>query len=341
MLIRKASIQELKEKPTYDLLAKSIYKATTNKINRLLDILNKGDSHIYVAEEGGQRLGILAVITNDRNRFEIQSLFVEEKKRKEGIGRELVNRIVSDNNDPVIVAETDIDAVGFYHSLGFKINSLSEIYHDIKRFNCVYDHRDWRPYPYVDIIRELLAADIRCWVSGGIAIDLYVGHKTREHCDVDISIFRKDQGKMREVLKEWEIYHTHAPGLRYWRDGNFLESIPNIWLRRDKASPWAFEVIFEESIADRWIYRRNPVIQRGIEEIIFTTNDGIPYLRPEIQLLYNGGGSSFRMEKNLDDLRSVLPLLSDVDIEWLVDSLRTSFPKGHEWINMLENRRFE
>ncbi|MBT3274458.1 MAG: GNAT family N-acetyltransferase [Spirochaetales bacterium] len=337
--IRRITAQQLQEKPIYNLIAKSVYKATAEKLSRLIDILKSRNSLIYIAEDCDYLMGIMAAIEDDRQRFEIKALFVNQGKRGKGAGRELVAKLVSDSKDSKIVAETDVEAVQFYHSLGFRIHSLGEKYPGIERFSCIHDHMDWSPCPYVDIIHTLQAADIRCWVSGGIALDLHVGYQTREHHDVDISIFRKDQMVMREVFKDWEIYHTHAPGLRYWHDGNYLEEIPNVWIRGDQKSPWAFEVMFENSVDEEWVYRRNSSIRKAIKDIILTTDDGVPYLRPEIQLLYKGGGSSFREKKNLADLKTMLPLLSGPSIDWLIDSLRADFPEGHEWIHILANSR--
>jgi len=96
-------------------------------------------------------------------------------------------------------------------------------------------------------------------------------------------------------------------------------------------------VLFEESRDGYWVYRRNAAIQRSIKEIGLVTDDGIPYLRPEIQLLYKAGGSSCR-KTDLDDLESVLPALTDEAREWLLISLHTEFPKGHDWIKILNRK---
>lgn len=36
-------------------------------------------------------------------------------------------------------------------------------------------------------------------------IELFIGKETREHKDVDIAIFRKDQLYPKKYLKEWEF----------------------------------------------------------------------------------------------------------------------------------------
>lgn len=149
-----------------------------------------------------------------------------------------------------------------------------------------------------------------------------------------VTILRKDQQRLKTAFAGWEIYNTNAPGLRYWDGEAFLEKIPNVWLRKDRESPWALEVMFQNSRDGQWIYRRNEAIQRKIDDIGFITRDGIPYLRPEIQLLYKGGGSLYR-ETDLDDLKSILPVLSDDSKQWLISALQTEFPDGHDWIDIL------
>ena len=158
----------------------------------------------------------------------MKRLYVRQEFKRTGVGRLLVTKLISENEDSTITAETDDDAVRFYHSLGFRIYSLGEKYPGIVRYSCIYDHLCWNALPYDEVIRIIQKANIRCWVSGGIAIDLHIGNQTREHLDTDISILQRDQLKLKEVLSDWEIYHTHAPGLRYWRDIRYLETIPNV-----------------------------------------------------------------------------------------------------------------
>ena len=114
-----------------------------------------------------------------------------------------------------------------------------------------------------------------------------------------------------------------------------MPHVPNVWLRKDKESPWIVEVMFQESLGDNWLYRRNKAIGRKIDDIGFETGDGIPYLRPEIQLLFKAGGTSFR-KKDVDDLYTILPELPDEDKDWLKKSLQTEFPEGHDWIQRIE-----
>jgi hypothetical protein len=106
------------------------------------------------------------------------------------------------------------------------------------------------------------------------------------------------------------MYHTHAPGLRYWKEGEYLEKIPNVWLRKDAGSAWAFEVMFQESDEDLWLYRRNTKIKRPIDDIGPVNDDGVPFLKPEIQLLFKGGGPESNSVRNTEYKRTGNTILS-------------------------------
>src|SRR3954469_23280284 len=71
------------------------------------------------------------------------------------------------------------------------------------------------------------AADLDHWFFGGWAVDLWVGRLTRPHDDIDVLVWRHDQGRVHEALQAagW----THAPtaedllGTNYARDGYELQ----------------------------------------------------------------------------------------------------------------------
>jgi hypothetical protein len=41
-----------------------------------------------------------------------------------------------------------------------------------------------------------------CFFAGDWAIDLFIGKETRQHQDIEIALFRKDQLLLKEYLKE-------------------------------------------------------------------------------------------------------------------------------------------
>ncbi len=123
-----------------------------------------------------------------------------------------------------------------------------------------------------------------------------------------------------------------------WVQGEFLVDTTDVWVSKYQDSPWAFQVMLVDTVENKWIYRREKSIKKPLIEIIVRTNDGIPYLRPEIQLLYKGGSSKVR-EKDLFDLQTMLPILSTHEKEWLILSLQQQFSEGHPWIGLIQKAK--
>lgn len=175
------------------------------------------------------------------------------------------------------------------------------------------------------------------WIAGGWALDLHMGLETRGHEDLDIAILRLDQLRVQRMLSpEWELFKTKQPGLAPWPAGEALEEpVHDIWARRDAGSAWAFQLMLVDSDGGDWVYRRLPEIRLPLSSIVTVSREGIPYLKPAIQLLYKGG-SSGRRSKDLEDLRRMRPFLSEAEVAWLRGVLGRQFPGGHEWLAELE-----
>jgi len=142
----------------------------------------------------------------------------------------------------------------------------------------------------------------RCpwWIAGGWAIDLFIGRQTRDHEDCDVELLRRDQMEVQRCLVGWDL-HTAANGvLRPWPPRVWLgDEIHSIWCRPTADAPWAVQVMFAEAREEHWVYRRQQGITRPLGEVGLCTPDGLPFLAPEMQLLYKSthsakGGSSTR-----------------------------------------------
>jgi hypothetical protein len=130
------------------------------------------------------------------------------------------------------------------------------------------------------------------------------------------------------------LYKAQDSKLIPWKDGEFLKSINDVWVSKNNDSPWAFQIMLIDSEESFWTYRREKSIKREMNEIFLKTTEGIPYLKPEIQLLYKAGSSQVR-EKDYNDFQTILPLLSPKEKEWLKLSLKQQFPKGHAWVKYI------
>ncbi|MQR94323.1 nucleotidyltransferase domain-containing protein [Fictibacillus phosphorivorans] len=194
----------------------------------------------------------------------------------------------------------------------------------------------WKPLS-VNKIQEIFSPiPIQWWIAGGWALDLYLERISREHDDIDVVILRSQHLLLQRYLESnWEGYKAFKGKLIPWSINERLEDhFDNLWFKKKGESTWAFQVMIIDSENDYWIYKRNGTIRRKLTDIDLKTSEGVPYIKPEIQLLYKGGSSVIR-EKDMVDLENVLPLLKDTSREWLKKSLMIQYPNGHPWIERI------
>jgi hypothetical protein len=178
------------------------------------------------------------------------------------------------------------------------------------------------------------------YFAGGWAIDLHLGRVTRKHHDVDAVVMRQDHLRLHEALRGFELkkINPHPEGLANrgtiveWRPGELLElpvHLINAY-REDESEPM-FQVMLAESSDGEWIFRRNPKVRMPISQMGFHPLWGLPYLAPEIVLLFKAKHLEARDRIDFDN---ALHALSSDAHRWLRDALKKTHP-GHEWLTVL------
>ncbi len=84
---------------------------------------------------------------------------------------------------------------------------------------------------------------------------------------------------------------------------------------------------------EEWTFRHSPTIVRPLAAIGGVTPEGIPYLAPEIQLLYKAKG---RRPKDEADFVQTLPSLSKERRQWLQNGLTMIYPQ-RPWLDRLDS----
>lgn len=166
----------------------------------------------------------------------------------------------------------------------------------------------WEPLALDEVVAVFSGAPFRWWVAGGHALELHCDRSWRDHADTDVGICRADAGGLPALLGGWEIAVAADGELRLW-DGAPLVADRhenNLWCRRRPGGPWELDVIVGEGDAGRWVYRRNPSITLPWSEVVLTGPTGVPYLAPEVQLLFK---AKARRPKDHVDAREVIPSL--------------------------------
>ncbi len=173
------------------------------------------------------------------------------------------------------------------------------------------------------------------FIAGGWAIDLYLGRITRAHKDIEIAILRKDQLILHTYLQGWElkkIIPKTDGRVVIWNKNEKLElPVHEIHGHNTNCDPAHLEILLNESDGANWIFRRNPQITRPLSKIEYRTKESVPFLAPEIVLLYK---STYATQNDHADFHTVINVLGKECQNWLRQAIEKSYPK-HEWLNRL------
>ncbi len=138
-------------------------------------------------------------------------------------------------------------------------------------------------------------------------------------------------GEIRDRFPEY-VFDAVGSG-RVWASAgaDALAATHQTWLRDPVSGQFLFDV-FREPHEDRtWICRRDESLRLPYDAIIERTSDGIPYLVPELVLLFKAKAAR---PKDHADFDGVLPLLSQARCDVLSGWLTHVHP-GHPWLAKL------
>jgi len=195
------------------------------------------------------------------------------------------------------------------------------------------EHR-WEPLANEEIQRLFADTGAPWWIAGGRGLDLFMRHETRSHADVDVAILRRDQRTFRERLGSWDVQIAHHGAFIPWKRGEEITTPAHheAWARETPDGPWRIELLLEESEGARWTYRRDRRIGLNIADLGRTDERGIPFLRPEVTLLYKA-----KSPRPVDetDFLYLLPRLDVAQRSWLSAAIYT-FEPTHRWLDRLK-----
>lgn len=167
------------------------------------------------------------------------------------------------------------------------------------------------------------------WIAGGWAIDLYLGHQSRPHQDIDIAVLRRDQRALRTHLQGWHFTKVVNGASFAWTEQEELE-LPVHELHAENGTDH-LEFLLNEAAGDQWLFRRNRAVSASIQHMTRQAASGIPYFTPEVVLLYKAKSMRAR---DRADFNSVLPKLEPPARSWLASALQSCHPL-HEWLGEL------
>ncbi len=187
----------------------------------------------------------------------------------------------------------------------------------------------WESLGLDDVVALLDDFPARWWIAGGRALELFVGRPIREHEDIDVLVLRSEQLAVQRHLRGWDLRVAHEGRLEPWQVGERLE-LPrhSLWARRDPEASWQIQFLLGEDARGVWRYRRDPSVTLPVAELGLLSLEGVPFVRPELILLFKAKEPRQRDET---DLQAVLPALDAAARSRLRDWL----PSEHPWLRRL------
>ena len=196
--------------------------------------------------------------------------------------------------------------------------------------HCVRLWDAWTPAEFAQRMARVAAP---WYVAAGWALDLFTGARTRAHDDLEIGVPRARFGEVVAAFPdfEWDV----VGGGWIWPFPEQAACHHQTWLRDPSTGQYRVDVFREPHVGDRWVCRRDESITLPYDELILHTRDAIPYVIPEVALLFKA--KALRDKDEADFLR-VLPLMDQSRRSRLCEWLSRVHP-GHPWLARISIHR--
>lgn len=196
-------------------------------------------------------------------------------------------------------------------------------------------HARWADAWAPERAAERLAGVGAPWcIAAGWALDLFRGAPSRPHGDLEIAV---PAAAFPEIRDRFPEYTWDAVGSgRVWAGAGAeaLAATYQTWLRDPVSGQFLFDVFREPHEGMTWVCRRDESLRLPYDAIIERTADGIPYLIPELVLLFKAKAPRPKDQADFDE---VLPLLGRARRDRLAEWLDRVHP-GHPWPAELARR---
>lgn len=183
----------------------------------------------------------------------------------------------------------------------------------------------WQPLS-VDAVAELLSgAPVRWWLSGGAALDRWLGRSIRPRPNIDVSVVAGDLaalvGSLPAAVSAWALIdddETMVPFAEMATDAD----VQAVLIRDDARGSWMLKLNVEDGAPRAWVYKRDPRLQLPWDRAVLDL-DGVPTGAPEVQLVWKALRP--RPEDDVDK-DAIAPELTDEARGWYEHAILSIHP---------------
>ncbi|WP_369045740.1 hypothetical protein [Sinomonas sp. P10A9] len=172
----------------------------------------------------------------------------------------------------------------------------------------------WEPLAAQAVADLLASSPVRWWLSGGVALDRWLGAPIRERSNTDVSVVFGDLPQLVASLPaEYDAWAVRDDDdLVPFAEIQEGDEVQPVLVRDVEQDAWVLKVNVEDGAPRAWVYKRDPRLQLPWDRAVLDI-DGIPTGAPEVQLVWKALRP--RPEDDVDK-DAVLLRLSDEARAW-------------------------
>jgi len=119
------------------IVSHALFNPTPGKVQSLAQgVYGKQQGKFYTAILDDKIIGIVGIKRIGAKKVEIMHIAVDEPYRGKGLGKQMIQELITEANPKEIFLETDNDGVHFYRKCGFKTKKLPDQGFGTDRFLC-------------------------------------------------------------------------------------------------------------------------------------------------------------------------------------------------------------
>lgn len=144
----------------------------------------------------------------------------------------------------------------------------------------------WQPLDAEGVAELLAAAEVRWWLSGGAALDRWLGSPIRERRNIDVSVVYTDVASLVASLPQgYDAWAVRDEQLVPFAEVSAEDEVQPVLVYDTAKHAWVLRINVEDGAPRAWVYKRDPRMQLPWEKAVIDI-DGIATGAPEVQLLW-------------------------------------------------------